>query len=57
MACRNHGKDKQEAQQKCLSAVRGAGGTAHTEGSSPRKLGHALQLFSLLGTAARAEKD
>lgn len=39
-----------------VSAVRGAGGTAHTEGSSPKKLLHALQLLSLLGTAARAQK-
>lgn len=53
----SHGKDKQEAQQECLSVVRGAGGTAHAEGSSPKKLLHALQLFSLLGTTARAEKD
>lgn len=56
LACRSHCKDKRK-HSRSVSVVRGAGGTAHTEESSPKKLVHALQLFSLLGTTARAEKD
>lgn len=42
---------------RSVSAAREVGGTAHTEGSSPKKLVHVLQLSSLLGTTARAQKD
>lgn len=43
LPCRSHCKDKQEevlkSQQKCFSLVRGAGGTANTEGELARRAG------------------